>query len=108
VPKVKAAVSPDAPFPLGLRLSDRASREIGADEARRFHDWCAEQGCFVRTVNGFPYGPFHGVPVKEEVYLPDWREPERLAYTNRLATLLAGWLPPGVPGAISTVPLGFK
>ncbi|MBI5446899.1 MAG: metabolite traffic protein EboE [Deltaproteobacteria bacterium] len=108
VPRVKEAVSPHEPFPIGLRLSNRASLEIDAAESARFRDWCEEHGCLVRTVNGFPYGPFHGVPIKEDVYLPDWRYPERLAYTKRLATLLAGWLPPGVKGSISTVPVGFK
>jgi len=30
--------------------------------------------------------------VKEEVYLPDWRDSERLRYTDELADLLAGLL----------------
>ena len=45
---------------------------------------------YVFTINGFPYGAFHGTPVKAEVYRPDWRDPERLRYTNQLADLLAG------------------
>jgi len=108
VPAIKEAVSPATPFPIGLRLSGQAAREAGPEQAARFHDWCQEHGCFVATVNGFPYGTFHHVPVKETVYLPDWRHPERLAYSKRLATLLAGWLPPGVRGSISTVPIGFR
>jgi hypothetical protein len=67
-----------------------------------------ENDCFVPTLNGFPYGSFHGERVKERVYLPDWRSPDRAAYTMRLADLLAGWLPEGVTGSISTVPIGFK
>ncbi len=98
----------DAPFPLGLRLSGQASLELDAAAGRRFGRWMADQGICVATVNGFPYGPFHHVPVKEAVYLPDWRDPEREAYTRRLARLLALWLPEGGQGSISTVPLGFR
>src|SRR5262249_33509828 len=43
-------------------------------------------------------------PVKEHVYRPDWLEPERVAYTNQLADILAALLPDGVDGSISTVP----
>ena len=48
--------------------------------------------------------------MKEGVYLPDWRDEARLAYTNRLADLLAVLLPPGGAeiGSISTVPGAFK
>mgnify|MGYP003704432901 CR=1 FL=1 len=63
---------------------------------------------YVPTINGFPYGAFHRTRVKEHVYLPDWRDPLRLAYTNRLADLLARLLPDGMRGSVSTVPGGFK
>ena len=53
---------------------------------------------YVFTINGFPYGTFHGTRVKEEVYLPDWRDEERLRYTDELADLLAKLLPDGVGG----------
>lgn len=108
VPAVRAACCPERPFPVGLRLSGRASLELDGAAARRFGDWLAAAGLFVTTLNGFPYGKFHQVPVKADVYLPDWRHPERAAYTLRLARLLALWLPPGGSGSISTVPLGFR
>jgi hypothetical protein len=107
-PAVKDRVAPDVAFPLGLRLSGRAAREMTTEDARKFLAWGKEQGFFVRTVNGFPYGVFHHVPVKEAVYLPDWRFPERLAYTTKLAELLALWLPDGMTGSVSTVPVGFR
>lgn len=59
------------------------------------------------TLNGFPYGDFHGRRIKEQVYLPDWRSRERVAYTVQLANLLSGLLPNEQHGSISTVPLGF-
>lgn len=105
---VKAAVCPDRPFPVGLRVSGQASRDITPDEAVRFRGWLDENGLYVATVNGFPYGTFHGRPVKSGVYQPDWRDPARLEYTLKLAELLAVWLPEGMAGSISTVPVGFR
>ena len=95
-------------FPLSIWISGRAAREIDEQSADRFLAWCDANRCRVRSINGFPHGAFHGVRVKEQVYLPDWRDPERLAYTVRLAHHLARWLPAGEEGVISTVPLGFK
>lgn len=60
------------------------------------------------TLNAFPYGDFHAARVKENVYLPDWSQPDRLTYTEECATALAAILPEGVEGSISTLPLGFK
>lgn len=108
VPAVKAQVSPERPFPLGLRLSGRAVREMGQGDAMEFRRWCRQEGLYVATVNGFPYGTFHCQPVKKEVYQPDWRSTERMNYTKKLADLLALWLPEGMNGSISTVPVGFR
>ena len=106
---VKAEVAPDVPFGVGLRLSARAAEELAApaalDELRAF---LAAEGLYVFTINGFPHGTFHGAAVKEQVYLPDWLDDRRLAYTDRLATLLAALLPDGVEGSVSTVPGAFK
>lgn len=46
--------------------------------------------------------------MKEQVYLPDWRDAARVEYSNRLARLLAALLPEGVDGSISTVPGAFR
>ncbi len=108
-PAVRSRVAPGAPFGIGLRLSARAARELGAAGVLAgFRDWLAREQLYVFTINGFPYGPFHGTRVKEEVYLPDWRDDERLRYTDELAQLLAQLLPDGVDGSISTVPGAFK
>jgi hypothetical protein len=43
------------------------------------------------------------------VYAPDWLDDARLAYTNRLATLLAALVPADVSyGSVSTVPGAFR
>jgi sugar phosphate isomerase/epimerase len=60
------------------------------------------------TLNAFPYGNFHDVRVKEQVYLPDWSEPRRRLYTLHCAQVLSQLLPVGTEGSISTVPLAFK
>ena len=105
---IRNRLAPGVPFGLGLRLSGRAAEALGEeaalDELRRILD---EHDLYVFTINGFPYGPFHGVPVKEAVYSPDWLEPERVVYTNRLADILAAILPEGLEGTISTVPGAF-
>ncbi len=111
LPLVRAGLDAEAPFGIGLRLSALAAEALADPEVlRRFQDYLAEQRAYVFTINGFPYGPFHGTRVKEDVYLPDWLDEERLAYTNRLAHLMAALLPdePGLEGSVSTVPGAFK
>jgi len=109
VAAVKAEICPDAPFAVGLRFSGEAMDAL-ADPAKRAElktimDSCGYHGI---TVNGFPYGRFHGTRVKEEVYQPDWRSPERVRYTNALADLMAEIAPPGEVISLSTVPATFK
>ena len=111
LPEVKRRVSPDSPFGVGLRLSALAARSLSAPDAlAEFVAFLRRNDLYVFTINGFPYGPFHGTRVKEDVYLPDWREEARLEYTNELADLLAALLPSSGEhwGSISTVPGAFK
>jgi sugar phosphate isomerase/epimerase len=106
---VKARVSAAKPFAIGLRLSHQAATELKDPATMRdFRKWLAQNQCYVFTINGFPYGRFHGERVKERVYLPDWTCSDRLDYTNLLFDLLAQLLPENVEGSISTVPGGFK
>lgn len=109
IPQIKRSVSPEAPFGIGLRLSDQASRELSAgDELLKFKEWLEEQDCYVFTFNGFPYGSFHRQSVKDLVHQPDWSSRERLDYTLRLFRILAELLPEGMDGGISTSPLSYK
>jgi sugar phosphate isomerase/epimerase len=111
VTAVKARVAPSRPFGVGLRLSAQAAAAL-ADESTlaALIDYLAGSGMYVFTINGFPYGVFHGTRVKEDVYRPDWLEEERLRYTDGLAALLARLLPdePDLEGTISTVPGAFR
>ena len=106
---VRDQVCPDAPYSIGLRLSDQASRELSEPSTlAAFRKWLDQENCYVFTINGFPYGRFHGSRVKEQVYAPDWTTNERVEYTNRLFDLLAQLVPDGVEGSVSTVPVSFK
>ena len=106
---VRAKVCPQKRFAIGLRLGGRAAVELSErDTLLEFHRWLEKNAGYVFTINGFPYGQFHGARVKEQVYRPDWSSPERVAYTNLLFNLLAELLPAGMEGSVSTVPGSFK
>jgi len=106
---VRNRVCPRDPFAIGLRLSNQAARELYDPKILlEFQRWLEKNSCYVFTINGFPYGQFHGTRVKEQVYAPDWTSPERLAYTNLLFDLLAKILPAGIEGSVSTLPGSFK
>jgi hypothetical protein len=107
---VKARVAPDRRFGVGLRLSAQAAETLAEPrELEACREFLAAHGLYVFTINGFPYGVFHGTRVKDEVYLPDWKDEARLRYTDRLARLLAELLDePGLDGSVSTAPGAFK
>lgn len=109
LPAIKEQLSPREPFGVGLRLSAAAAQELNEPQALgEAVSWLRDQGLYVFTLNGFPFGDFHGRPVKESVYRPDWRSEQRLAYTDLLADLLVRLLPAGMSGSISTVPVAFR
>lgn len=109
VPQIRKSLGDTHAFGLGIRLSARAARSLRDPSAlSAFRDWMAREDTYVFTLNGFPYGPFHGTPVKEAVYRPDWSTPERVEYTKDLIDVLAALVPEGVEGSISTVPGGFR
>lgn len=103
--RVRQAVAPDAPFGLGLRLSSQAAAELANPGALGdFAAFLDDHGLYAFTINGFPYGRFHATAVKQDVYAPDWRTPQRRDYTNTLIDILAALLPEGAGGSVSTVP----
>lgn len=109
LPSLKATVSPHEPMGVGLRVSAMAAETlIQKEPLESFKHELDRLGLYVFTINGFPYGPFHGQAVKEKVYQPDWSTPERLDYTLKLIDILAELLPEGLDGSISTVPVSFK
>ena len=111
-PRARDAVTrrdASAPFGLGLRVSHEHLVALErAPTLASFRDWLDAEGLYVFTLNGFPYGDFHGRVVKEAVYRPDWSEAARLDYTRRLATLGARLAPPDSRLTLSTVPGAFR
>ncbi|QNR85810.1 metabolite traffic protein EboE [Pedobacter riviphilus] len=108
-PVLKAQLSPNAPMGIGLRLSNLASIELLEDHhLESFKQWLEQEGGYVFTMNGFPYGGFHHTRVKDQVHAPDWTTEDRVEYTLRLAKILSQLLPDDMDGGISTSPLSYK
>lgn len=109
IPLVRQAMKSNETFGIGLRLSAAAVATLSKPAAvEQFKSVLEQHDSYVFTINAFPYGPFHGTRVKEDVYLPDWKDPERLRYTNQVADVFAEFLPAGQTGSVSTVPGAFK
>ena len=99
----------DQPFGIGLRLSAIAAKQLNQPKAMLgFQRWLERHHCYVFTINGFPYGSFHSIPVKESVFAPDWQSQDRLAYTKLLFDILVQLLPNELEGSVSTVPGSYK
>lgn len=109
IPELKSRLSPEKPFGIGLRLSAEAAKDLlDEDKLQKFKDWLRKEDAYVFTMNGFPYGSFHGEVVKDNVYKPDWRTQDRVNYTLNLVNILSELLPGGIDGGISTAPLSYK
>ncbi|WP_439557993.1 metabolite traffic protein EboE [Dyadobacter sp.] len=109
LPFIKQQLSPDQPLGLGLRVANEASIELSKPEVlAEFKSWLAENDIYVFVINGFPYGGFHNVVVKDDVHAPDWTTIDRLEYTVRLFNILGELLPEGMHGGVSTPPLSYR
>ncbi|MEX1239950.1 MAG: metabolite traffic protein EboE [Cyclobacteriaceae bacterium] len=109
IPRIKAQLSPDKPFGIGLRLSHLASLELGKKQTlEKFKEWLKASQCYVFVINGFPYGGFHHTKVKDQVHAPDWTTQDRVLYTIQLFNILSALLPEGMEGGVSTSPLSYK
>lgn len=96
-------------FAIGLRLSSEAAEELQKPhQLNAFRSWLEDHNCYLFTINGFPYGQFHGVRVKEQVYAPDWTQTSRLHYTQTLFQILNSLAPVDIPISVSTLPGSFK
>jgi hypothetical protein len=109
-PAVKARVSPDSAYGVSLRISAASAQTLHGDanERARLRHWLAEHDMYIFTVNAFPYGPFKRQTVMEAVYEPDWSTDDRVAYTCRVADILADVTPPTLAPSIQTAPLAFR
>ncbi|MBT3339420.1 MAG: metabolite traffic protein EboE [Planctomycetes bacterium] len=103
------AQNTDALPGFGLYLSAVAAAEFRAKANLQVDlaDAISQAGVSVWTANAFPFGGFHGDVVKELAFTPDWRDRSRLQFTQDVAVVLAGLMPRGSRGSISTCPLGY-
>src|SRR6516162_11514802 len=110
VPRVKERISPKEPFGISLRLAAASAERLVSDKKERdkLKKFLADNDMYLYTVNAFPYGPFKGRIVKEQVYEPDWRSDERTQYTINVAEILGDVAPEGLAPSIQSAPLGFK
>jgi hypothetical protein len=110
LPQVKQRISPNAPFGVCIRLSHLTAAELSAKKAERdkLKAFLQDQDLYVYTANAFVYGVFKNTQIKEQVYEPDWRTPERREYTRQVADILADICPAWATPSIQTAPLGFK
>ncbi len=107
-----AALAKEGAFAVGLRIGAEAAQTLRpAKEAKQFGAFLRRHHLSTIGINGFPYGAFHGKAVKDAVYLPDWTDVRRVAYTCNLFCLLAH-LPAARIGehalSVTTVPLAYQ
>ncbi|HUR58757.1 MAG TPA: hypothetical protein VM029_13680, partial [Opitutaceae bacterium] len=58
---VRQRVAPGRSYAIGLRLGERAAAELSQPSTlAAFRRWLERHDCYVFTINGFPYGSFHG------------------------------------------------
>ena len=58
---VREQVCPDQAYAIGLRLGAEAAAKLREpEELLAFQKWLEVKNCYVFTINGFPYGEFHG------------------------------------------------
>jgi hypothetical protein len=106
---VKSKVTSDQPMGIGLWLSAKAVRQlIDSGRTSELATWMHQCGLAPVTLNGFPYGDFHGEVVKYDVYQPTWWDPARADYTRDLIQVLDAILPAELEGSISTLPIAWN
>lgn len=92
-------------YALGMWLRNSILSEFDAQD---FRGRLQNENLYCVSLNGFPFGDFHGTRIKEQVYQPDYSTPQRVEYTKALARTFSKLLPDGETGTISTLPIGYR
>ncbi|MDG2422379.1 MAG: metabolite traffic protein EboE [Phycisphaerales bacterium] len=108
VPGIRAHLGDKDPLPIGLWISRHSLDDLLTSGVQSLKERLDQLQVDVFTINGFPYGNFHGQRVKHHVYEPNWSNSSRLVYTMQLARVLEGLLPRGSSAGISTLPIGWS
>ena len=109
VPIAAAQRGAGRPFGLGTWWTAATAAELATDP-RSFaavQDFLVAHDLSIWTVNVFPFGDFHGTPVKERVYEPDWAQAERVRFTLDVAGVVARLGSTEDTVAMSSLPLGY-
>ncbi|HMP80025.1 MAG TPA: metabolite traffic protein EboE [Pirellulaceae bacterium] len=94
--------------PIGLWLAESAVNELSDPKCiEQLQQVLSQFGLTAQTFNGFPQQDFHQPVVKHRVYQPNWTDTSRLAFTCKLADILAQLLEEGQTGTISTLPIAW-
>ncbi len=94
---------------IDLRLGKSLADRLASPDARRaLRDGLDERGLYTFGINAFPLGDFQAERVKDDVYRPDWRDPQRLAATLAIAEIGCDLVDEGQSLAISTVAGGYR
>ena len=97
---------PQGPIRYRIAASASATGIVEPDKLKAFQKWLDRQ-CYVFTINGFPYGDFHGTRVKEDVYRPVGRRGARGLHQSPLRLDMPD-CSEGMEASVSTVPGSFK
>ncbi len=109
---LRDALGGGACFPVGFRFGSQAAAALRVPETLRgLAGFMRRNRLGAIGINGFPYGRFHGAPVKTAAYEPDWESPHRVAYTRDLFYALSR-LPAAPLGddhrlSVTTVPMAY-
>ncbi len=100
----QGALSPAAPFGLGLRLSARDARELlEGDRLAEFRAFLDDEGLYVAHHQRFPHGSFHGTRQGGRLR-PGLARRRARALHARSDRDPRGLLPDGIDGGVSTAP----
>lgn len=110
VPVAKAQREAGHAFGLGTWWNAHLAATLATDPAAldTVRATLAEHDLTIWTLNVFPQGSFHGEPVKERVYEPDWTSEERVLYLRHVAEVVARLGSDLRLVPLSTLPLGFR
>lgn len=107
-PKVKSSLQIDH-LRLGLRVSKAIAQELSDPTTLSdFNKWLDYEGIRPVTFNIFPFDNFHNIPVKEQVYQPDWSQKERLDFSVNALNLASEFAVVGKVFSLSTVPVSYR
>ena len=101
---IRKRVFGSEPCGLELRLGIGSARDLATRKARlEFRDYLEESGLVLFSVNAYPLSDFHARRVKETVYQPSWRSPQRASWTSKIGRIVDEIAPEGIKVSISTL-----